>query len=87
MAKLFAMSCNLTLIRKRLRMTQKQVAAMFGQTPANVSHYERGKQELPPRLALRLIEVAGAIGVDISFDDVYGKVIHGDTPVKEREAA
>lgn len=87
MAKLCAMSCNLTIMRKRLGMTQRQVAALFEQTSANVSHYERGKQELPPRLARRLIEAAGAMGVDLSFDDIYGKVSHGDAPENVREAA
>lgn len=52
-------------------MTQRQVADVFGQTASNISHYENGKQELPPACARALIAAAAALGREISFDDLY----------------
>jgi len=53
-------------------MTQRQLATIFGQTAANISHYENGKQELPPACARSLIEAAKTLGREITFDDIYG---------------
>ena len=53
-------------------MTQRELAMVFGQTPSNISHYEAGKQELPPACARALIEAAKLRGKDITFDDIYG---------------
>lgn len=52
-------------------MTQREVALVFGQTPANISHYEAGKQEFPPECARALIAEAQRLGVDLTFDEIY----------------
>jgi transcriptional regulator with XRE-family HTH domain len=83
------MTCNLKTIRLALGMTQREIAAVFGQTPSNVSHYENGKQELPPSCARALIDAAQGRGHNLTFDDIYTveKVSSGGTPPEERQAA
>ena len=63
-------------------MTQTDVAGVFGQTKSNVSHYETGKQELPPACARFLIEAARGRGREITFDEIYDvpKLGADDTP-------
>lgn len=69
-------------------MTQRQVADLFGQTPANISHYENGNQDLPPKYARLLIDAAQVSGVSITFDDVYAcPAASGETAQPERQAA
>lgn len=70
-AKLVRMKCNLKSIRLDIGMTQREVAAVFGQTASNVSHYENGKQELPPACARALIEAARVRGREVTFDEIY----------------
>lgn len=57
-------------IRKRLDVTQAEVAAPLGVTQANVSFYENG-QVVPPGVAAKLIEFARSRGVELSYDDIY----------------
>lgn len=52
-------------------MTQSEIAAELGQTQGNVSFYELGSQNVPAPVAAKLIEIAKARGVDLSFDDIY----------------
>lgn len=65
------MTCNLKSIRMALGMTQRELAAVFGQTASNVSHYESGKQEFPPACARALIVAARERGHDLTFDEIY----------------
>lgn len=58
-------------IRKRLDMTQAEIAAPLGVTQGNVSFYENG-QTVPPAIAAKLIDLAKSKGIEINFDDVYG---------------
>ena len=70
-------------------MTQRELAAVFQQTASNVSHYETGKQELPPSCARALIWAARERGLDITFDDIYTvqKVAVGETAAPEKAVA
>lgn len=58
-------------IRKRLNVTQAEIAAPLGVTQSNVSFYEKG-QTVPPAVAGRLIEFAKAKGLTLTFDEIYG---------------
>lgn len=58
-------------IRKRLEVTQAELAAALGVTQGNVSFYEKG-QTVPPKVAGKLIEFAKTKGHVITYDDVYG---------------
>lgn len=57
-------------IRKRLEVTQAELAAALGVTQGNVSFYEKG-QTIPPKVAGKLIEFAKSKGHVITYDDVY----------------
>ena len=63
---------NIASIRKRLEMTQAEIAAGMGCTQANVSFYERG-QTVPPDAARRLIEFVKGKGIELTFNDVYAE--------------
>lgn len=58
-------------IRKRLGLTQAEMAALLGCSQGNVSFYEHG-QVMPPEVAKRLIRSAAARGVLLTFEDIYG---------------
>lgn len=64
---------SISTIRQRLGVTQEVLARALDVTQGNVSFYERG-QTVPPKVAKRLIEYAGANGLHISYDDIYGEV-------------
>lgn len=74
-------------IRKRLALTQAQMAALLGCSQGNVSFYEHG-QVMPPEIAKRLIRAAAGLGVALSYDDIYGSAFgnepsHHCSPVRE----
>lgn len=66
---------NILQIRKRLGMTQEAFGAAIGVSQGNVSHYEQGRQEVPPDVARRVISAAEAVGQVVTFDDIY---LHSD---------
>lgn len=82
------MTSNLRAIRIALGMTQRELAEVFGQTSSNISHYENGKQDLPPVCARALIEAAQQRGRPLTFDEIYGpeKVSPADTAVEKAAA-
>ena len=64
-------------IRRRLGVSQSELARAMDCTAANVMFYERG-QMLPPKRARLLIVFANSRGLAISYDHVYG-----DSPLPE----
>lgn len=70
-------------IRTRLAMSQAEMGAALGVTQSNVSMYERGQTVLP-EVAGRLIEIARARGLEISYDHIYAGA---DLPIAEAKAA
>lgn len=62
---------NILSIRKRLGLSQAQLAAGIGMTQGNVGHMERGVQSVRPEVAEKLIAFAATRGVRLTFDDVY----------------
>jgi putative transcriptional regulator len=58
-------------IRKRLGVTQKDLADAIGCTQSNVGHYIRG-MTIPPERALHLVSYARTKGLVLSLDHVYG---------------
>jgi putative transcriptional regulator len=59
-------------IRQRLGLTQQALADGLGVTQGNVSLYEHG-QEMPPKVARRLVAFADQCGTQITLDDVYAE--------------
>lgn len=60
-------------IRKRLGMTQAELAVGLGVSQGSVSFYENG-QTVPPPIAAKLIDLAKSKGHVVTFDDVYASV-------------
>lgn len=60
-------------IRARLGVSQAALAAVLNVTQSNVSNYEHG-QEMPPKVARRLIAYANGVGHAVTFEDIYGSV-------------
>ena len=83
------MTSNLRAIRLALGMKQRELAEIFGKSAANISHYETGKQDLPPACARALIKAAQQRGRPLTFDEIYGteKVSPATTAQPEKEAA
>ena len=61
---------NFMAIRKRLGLTQAQIAVPLGVSQSNVSFYEHG-QTVPPAVAESLIALAAERGQVVTFDDIY----------------
>ena len=61
-------------IRTRLGLTQSALAEGIGCTQGNVGHYENKGQTVPPEVARRLIAFAATLGVQLSYEDIYGPV-------------
>lgn len=52
-------------------MSQTDLAQRLQMTQGSITHYENGRQEMPPRVARKLIVVAAELGHQIGFDDIY----------------
>lgn len=80
---------NLLSIRKRLGMSQTDFGEAIELSQGNVSHYECGRQSVPPDVARRIIKVAAERGHTVSFDDIYAEPAaeQSDTPALPDKAA
>jgi transcriptional regulator with XRE-family HTH domain len=59
-------------IRQRLGMTQVDLAKALGKSQSNISHYERGRQKVPPAVAHALVAVAKTRGKRVTLSQIYG---------------
>jgi len=62
---------NILSIRQRLGLSQAAFGEAIDVSQGNVSHYELGRQQVPPDVARRVISAAAKHGVALSFDDIY----------------
>ena len=68
---------RLALYRKRMDLSQKQVAALLGlKNPAILSHYERGTS-LPSLSRALCLEIIYRVPVAFLFPDLYEKLRSG----------
>lgn len=58
-------------IRKRLGLSQAQLATLLDMTQGNVAHIENGRQILTLDNAVSLIDVCRSKGIVIGLDDVF----------------
>ncbi|MBP9032774.1 MAG: helix-turn-helix transcriptional regulator [Pseudomonadales bacterium] len=63
---------NVSKIRRLFGLSQKDFGEAIGVTQGNVSHYEQGRQEMPPAVARRVIAAASERGLALRWDDIYG---------------
>ncbi len=61
---------NIRHIRQRLGLSQAALGDAIGVTQGNVSFYELG-QDVPPKVARKLIDAAARSGLALSYDDIY----------------
>ena len=59
-------------IRRRLGMTQQQLANGLGCSQAVITKYENGGSEPSPEMVEKLIAFCASYGLCITFDHVYG---------------
>ncbi len=59
-------------IRRRIALTHEELGKALALESGSVDAIERGLSVLTPHLANRLITVAAARGLVLSFDHVYG---------------
>lgn len=71
---------NLKSIRLLLGVSQQAMASGLGCSQGNVGNYERG-QTLPPNAAKNLIAFAAGLGVELTYDQIYG-----GEPLPKRDA-
>lgn len=61
-------------LRKQCGLTQEQLAVQMGVSGPLINHYERGKNQITPANAWRLVEVCRRYKVKTSLDEIYGEV-------------
>ena len=62
---------NLKAIRKKLNLTQAELAKLIGCTQGNIGHYENKNQTIKPEVAQRIVSVAKEHGLEITYEDIY----------------
>jgi len=62
---------NIKRVREQIGLSQAKFAAAIGVSQSNISHYERQHQDVSPGVARRVITVAQAHGLHITFNDIY----------------
>ena len=62
---------NLKAIRKKLNLTQAEMAKLIGCTQGNIGHYENKNQTIKPEVAQRIVSVAKERGLEITYEDIY----------------
>jgi DNA-binding XRE family transcriptional regulator len=65
---------NFRNLRKRLILTQAELADLIGCTQGNVGFIERGLQTLMPQMAKRVLRLARERGIQASYEDLYGAI-------------
>jgi len=58
-------------IRKKLGVSQAQLAKALDMTPGNVSHIETGRQILTLDNAVALVSVCRDSGLNVGLDDIF----------------
>ncbi|MBS0878639.1 MULTISPECIES: helix-turn-helix transcriptional regulator [unclassified Tatumella] len=62
---------NLRTIRKRLGMTQGELASAIGlKTAGAICHYEHGRRELSISMSRKILQVLNTKGASVSLDDL-----------------
>ncbi len=61
---------NIRHIRQLLGLSQKAFGDAIGVSQGNVSFYELG-QDVPPKVARKMIDAAAMAGISLSYDDIY----------------
>lgn len=60
-------------IRRKLGMTQQELAEALNVSQSQISKFENGEQEMAPDTARALIHLAQTKGKRFTFNDIYTK--------------
>ena len=61
---------NIRHIRQLLGLSQTAFGDAIGVSQGSVSFYELG-QDVPPKVARKMIDAAAMAGISLSYDDIY----------------
>jgi transcriptional regulator with XRE-family HTH domain len=64
---------TVTTIRRMLGLSQRDLAQKLAITQGCVSQYERGDIVVSPAVAISLVDLAAAAGIQVTLDQVYGR--------------
>ncbi|MGX8939473.1 helix-turn-helix transcriptional regulator [Symbiopectobacterium sp. Eva_TO] len=65
---------QLRQFRKRVRLTQSELARIMGCTPGAICHYEHGRRNIDIKLAQKIVQVLNSKGVSIGLDDLFPSI-------------
>ncbi|HEK2727489.1 TPA: helix-turn-helix transcriptional regulator [Proteus mirabilis] len=62
---------NISRYRKKLGITQNDLAKELGCTKGNVSHYENGRRKADLDVCRKLVDFFNKKGVKVTIDDLF----------------
>ncbi|CAI2407061.1 transcriptional regulator, y4mF family [Serratia liquefaciens] len=62
---------NIQVIRKRLGLTQSELAQLAGCTPGAICHYEAGRRSMDIQTCRGFVEIFNKLGESVGLDEVF----------------
>lgn len=62
---------KISLYRKKLGLTQADLAKELGCTKGNISHYENGRRKVDLEVCRKLVRFFNDNGIQVSIDDIF----------------
>ncbi|HGM6858971.1 transcriptional regulator, y4mF family [Serratia rubidaea] len=62
---------NIQAIRKRLGLTQSELAKLAGCTPGAIGHYEAGRRSMDIQTCRSFVAIFNKLGEQVGLDEVF----------------